>query len=135
MIGDESCVAALIESLTDPYETVRKYAVQALARIRDRSAVEHLLGALEDEDTYVREAARETLREIFRIEYNPVTKQTINIPEEKLAEFESLPVEEQRRIERHRQVILEKIQEMDRRACAHYLISNLVGSDIYQIAE
>jgi HEAT repeat protein len=64
MIGDESCVAALIESLTDPYETVRKYAVQALARIGDRSAVEHLLGALEDEDTYVRGRQGNTSRDI-----------------------------------------------------------------------
>lgn len=75
--------------------------------------MEPLLEALEDEDTYVREAVRKTLRDVFRIDYNPVTKQTSVIPEEKPVEFESLPVEEQRRIKWQHQVIYEKIEELD----------------------
>jgi HEAT repeat protein len=112
-IGDVSCVDALIGALSDSYELVRTYAINALAKIGDRRAVEPLIEALEDEDTHVREAARETLRDTFRIDYNPVTKQTTVIPEEKPVEFESLPVEEQRRIKRQLQVVYNKIKELD----------------------
>ncbi len=112
-IGDVSCVDALIGALSDSYESVRMCAIQALAKIGGRRAVEPLIVALEDEDTHVREAARETLRDTFRIDYNPVTKQITVIPEEEPVEFESLPIEEQRRIKRQLLVVYNKIKEMD----------------------
>ena len=70
--------------------------------------------ALEDEDTYVQEAAIANLREAFKIEYDPVTKQTTITPEEKPVKSESLPVEDQRRIKWQCQVIYEKIEELNR---------------------
>jgi HEAT repeat protein len=64
-VGDEGCVEGLIGTMKDPDECVRLQAVYALAEIGDRRAVEPLLEALEDEDAHVREAARDTLRDIF----------------------------------------------------------------------
>ena len=75
--------------------------------------MEPLLEAQEDEDTYVQEAAIANLREAFKIENDPVTKQTTITPEEKPVEFESLLVEDQRRIKWQCQVIYEKIEELN----------------------
>ncbi len=112
-IGDVSCVEALIGALSDSYELMRTYAIQALGRIGDKRAVEPLMMAMEDEHAYVRETARDTLLDSFRIDYNPVNKQTTVIPEEEPVEFESLPIEEQMRIKRQLRVVYNKIKEMD----------------------
>ena len=47
---------------------MRLQAVYALAEIGDKRAVEPLLEALEDEDTYVQEAARDNLRDTFGVD-------------------------------------------------------------------
>ena len=67
-VGDESAVLPLIGALLDPYESVREHAVQALAEIGDRRAVEPLLERLEDEDAYVKDSARDNLREAFGVD-------------------------------------------------------------------
>ena len=46
-----------------------------------------------DEDTLVRMAADVSLREAFKIRYDPDTKQAKIIPEEKTVEFDALPPE------------------------------------------
>lgn len=112
-VGDKGSVESLLGALKDPDEGVRLQAIYALAEIRDRRAVDPLIEVLDDEDTDVQEAARDNLRYAFGIVYDPEIEQSRIIPEKKTVEFESLPIEEQRRIKRQLQVIYEKIEEME----------------------
>ncbi len=112
-VGDVSAVEALIDALKDPDEGVRWQAVIALAEIGDRRAVDPLIEALDDEESYVHEAARDALRDSFRLDYDPVAKKTTVIPKEEPVEFESLPIEEQRKSKRQLRVVYKKIKVMD----------------------
>jgi HEAT repeat protein len=65
-IGDRQAVPHLIQALGDWDEYVRRAACRALGQIGDPQALPHLIQALEDEDedAYVRRAAREAVEQI-----------------------------------------------------------------------
>jgi len=48
-IGDKRAVPILITALKDPNGTVRSYAAEGLGKLRDASAVEHLIQAYEED--------------------------------------------------------------------------------------
>ena len=85
----------------------------AFAGIGDRRAVDPLIKALYDEDANVRMVADFSLREAFKIEYDPDTRRVKIIPEEKAVEIDALPPEERRKVKSQLQTIYEKIEEME----------------------
>ena len=58
-------------------------------------------------------SARDSLREAFRIEYDPDTRQFKIIPEEKAVEIDALPPEERRKIKTRLHTVYEEIKEME----------------------
>ena len=130
-LGDESAVEPLIQRLSDPYDSVREQAVLALARIGDRRAVESLIKALDDEDTQVRMAADSCLRNAFKIEYDPDTKQAKFIPEEKTVEFDALPPDERERIDSQLETVLKMIKNLEAQtgACRDDKLYNALYED------
>ena len=104
---------ALIGALSDPYDSVREHAILALARIGDRRAVDPLIRALYDEDVNVRMVSDSTLREAFKIKYDPDTGQTENIVEKNEGEIDAPPPEERKRIDSQLETVLKMIKNLE----------------------
>jgi HEAT repeat protein len=60
-IGAAEVTPLLIEASDDPSTTVRKAAVEALARMQDRTALSALIGKLDDSDPNIQQLARKRL--------------------------------------------------------------------------
>ena len=75
-----------------------------------------MIKALDDEDANVRMVADDRLREAFRIEFDPDTRQVKIIPEEKAVEIDALPPEEREKIDNQLQTVLKMIKDMEEKS-------------------
>jgi HEAT repeat protein len=62
-MGDARAVPALREMLNDTDPAARKNAINALGQIRDSSAMQAIIGAMQSKDAEIRRAAAQALGE------------------------------------------------------------------------